>query len=140
MAFIKSFMVGGQYYVAQVRTFNGKGEVTHYETPEYYTEQMANADAECWLEFHMNQTPEKPKTTEAEFTIEADDKVYSRSGNAITGEKFATHLRRVQLQSPDVTFKVYPFSQSTKKGFHLDIIYPGNAPTRKFTIHKADQS
>jgi hypothetical protein len=46
-------------YFGQVKTVNGEfHETTHYETPEYVTEEMALADAKCWKEFHMTDKPE----------------------------------------------------------------------------------
>lgn len=151
-------------YVTQVRTSTNGTEVAHYESPEYLTYFMASADAKCWKEFHMvekevelteweketleladHNQPTRDVTSdeaasqegEEDYTINANDKVYGRSGVCKTGEEFAAHLARVMERNPDVTFRIYPFSASEKRGFHLDVVYPGNAPTRKFTVHKA---
>lgn len=51
--------IEGKYF-AQIRTTQNGRTVTHYETAEYLTKGMADADAKCWKEFHM--TDETPLT------------------------------------------------------------------------------
>lgn len=130
-------------YFGQVRRFNGKADVILFESPEYLTEKMAQADAECWKVFHVTEEAkgeqeykEVAGTRITEFSIDEDDKVYGRSGLCKTGREFAEILSGIIKRNPKVRFEVYPFTQSTKKGFHLDIVWPGNAPTMKFTVHK----
>jgi hypothetical protein len=124
----------GKYY-GQVKHFNGATTDTHYETPEYTTKRMAQADAECWKAFHM--TPEVNTVdipVQGFYSIDADDKVYHRGEGYWTGEEFMAKMGNV-ISHPDTTFQVTPF-KGTTKGFHIRI-QKGRTPARLFRVVKA---
>jgi hypothetical protein len=83
-AFIRTIKTIDGKFVGQVRSLasNAK-EVAHYESPEYYTREMAQTAAKCWKEFHMT---EEPKTPAREYTIYEDDKVYESGALQNTGK------------------------------------------------------
>lgn len=80
MGFVKVTRDNGKYY-AQVRTFDGQTEVTHYETPEYLTAEMAYADAKCWKAFHMTDSKQ-----DNDYSISEDDTIFEAGSKMNTSK------------------------------------------------------
>lgn len=123
-------------YVSQVRTYANGVETTRYETPEYVTKQMATADAKCWKAFNMEKVNNESEFVIGEYTINADDKVYTSLGNLLTGEHLIASLVMWVNKGYQMEFKCYPFSQSTNEGFHFHIA--NGRTTSRFTIIKGE--
>lgn len=121
-------------YFAQVRTLNNTShETTHYETPEYVTQEMALADAKCWKEFHMDETP-KP----AERSINVEDTVRTldaKNGVPVktwTGPEFSKWLAGAQAKFPNITFRIATeFGGRKTKGDDFFIITKLHATARE---------
>jgi DNA-directed RNA polymerase subunit RPC12/RpoP len=161
--YVKVIVTTEGMYVAQARKANTDGtETTLFETSEYFTVNMAIADAVCWKAFHVDQTVNDARCDECtkwatlkregrylcddcskteepgEFDIEENDRVYNRSGKSISGREFAAKLARIIDTDSPVKYEVFPIKNG-RKGFHLNIKV-GNTPIRKFTIIKEENS
>lgn len=130
-------------YFAQVQTVNHLAHVTtHYETPEYITQEMAQADAECWREFHMVETPETPAR---EFSIYEDDKVYE-FGALLNTTKVLDFIGKTLNEKPDTVIRYGELTGlfTGYEGFVLHICI-GNPESRmagnwrRFTVISSDQ-
>lgn len=142
-ATVKTYRTLDGKYVGQVRRFEMDRTVTHYETPEYVTRQMAVADANCWMEFHMSytdpdanhNTEEVNEEVETEYTVNENDTVYYRAGK-MTGAEFSTWLNTVISRNADkeIKYDVEPFNNGSN-GFHLRVKI-GNQPVRRYRVFK----
>jgi hypothetical protein len=109
-------------YVGQVRRFELDRTIKHYETPEYLTYTMADADAKCWMEFHMTEVVkpvealveapvEAPVENKRKFDISATDTVRTgKSRNGVpnrlwTGAEFTGKLFEWYDKFPEMTFR-----------------------------------
>lgn len=112
--------IEGKYF-GQVRQYADGRTVTHYETPEYLTEEMATVDAKCWKVFHMNE-----ESKGAEYSIDADDSVYE-GGAKMDAVKVAEMIADTFTKVPDTGFKIEPLTglMSEFKGFKVSIYMPG---------------
>jgi hypothetical protein len=123
-------------FVGQVYSVSNGNAKGLYETPEYFTREMAYADANCWDEFHGTPKTNVTIPSETEFTVDAGDTVYGRTGSKRTGEWFAAKLSNwIRDYGNDVRFECFPFSDKPAAGFHLDVFFP-NGQIRKFAIFK----
>lgn len=98
-------------YFAQVRISTGGTNKAIYETPEYITKHMAEADAKCWKEFHMTDETSQTAKAHQNFNICENDTVRtlnSRNGvprKVWTGAEFAAYLQTQIDRFPSLTYR-----------------------------------
>lgn len=132
----------GKYY-GQVITLNDEfHQSAHYETPEYVTEEMAQADAKCWKEFHMS---DDAKTPAREFSIYEDDRIFE-AGALQNTRKVLDFIGKTLNENPHAEIKHGELTGLLKgeEGFVLMICvgkptYKDRGNWRRFTVLKANQ-
>jgi hypothetical protein len=132
----------GKYY-GQVVSLNDEFHQTaHYETPEYLTEEMAQADAKCWKEFHMTDDAKAPAK---EYRINEDDRVFEFGGLQNTN-RVLDFIGKTLNENPRAEIKYSELGGllTGYEGFvlHICVGRPGSKEIgtwRRFTVLKANQ-
>ncbi|HWV45435.1 MAG TPA: hypothetical protein VN039_05280 [Nitrospira sp.] len=126
-------------YVAQARITHASHhpvfETIMYETVEYTTLRMAQADAKCWIAFHGRNAKVDTETIE----VMDDDSVYTSSGNRVTGKKFKEILGMLQnnlVERGEEPRKLhYIPANDSDRAFHIEF----DNGNHFVTVHRASR-